>query len=152
MGLFSNNIESLLITIAVAVGIFLLLREVFCWYWKINQRISLQKEQIELLKKIVSAGKNDLFDWEKKDSSKSENNRVEISVDTLYHLIEEDEDNIDVVAKIIKDISLKTEAQINEFLNKYEQEKGKTVYQHLFDKIGNKEEVDKVLAPIIKYI
>jgi hypothetical protein len=41
---FLGNIESLLIIIAIVVGVFLLLRELFCWYWKINQRISLQKE------------------------------------------------------------------------------------------------------------
>jgi hypothetical protein len=35
--------------------ILLILREVNCWYWKIDERITLMKEQNELLKKIFSA-------------------------------------------------------------------------------------------------
>ncbi|MDA3930315.1 MAG: hypothetical protein PF541_15300 [Prolixibacteraceae bacterium] len=147
MGLLSNNIESLLITIAAVVIVFLILREVFCWYWKINQRISLQKEQNELLKKIVSAGKQDVFDWEKSDSPKTKT-----EIEKLYDLIEKKEENIDNVAEQIQHVSHKTESQIKDFLSKYEQEKGKTLYQHLIDLIKNKDEVDKLLEPITKKI
>lgn len=33
--------------------IWLILREVFCWYYKINERISLQKETNTLLEKLL---------------------------------------------------------------------------------------------------
>lgn len=46
---------ALLLTLAVFVGIFLLLREVFCWYWKINERISLQRETNRLLQAIADS-------------------------------------------------------------------------------------------------
>lgn len=39
--------------ILFAVGLFLLLREVFCWYSKINERLKLQQETNALLKKIL---------------------------------------------------------------------------------------------------
>jgi hypothetical protein len=37
----NNNVEILLVSIALSIAIFVLLREVFCWYFKINKRISL---------------------------------------------------------------------------------------------------------------
>jgi hypothetical protein len=51
-----GTIGIILIALLVFVGIFLLLREVNCWYWKINERISLLNEQNDLLKKLVSGG------------------------------------------------------------------------------------------------
>ncbi|MFA7066238.1 MAG: zinc ribbon domain-containing protein [Dysgonamonadaceae bacterium] len=46
-----------IVTILVIVGIillvFLILREVMCWYWKINERITLQQETNLLLKKLI---------------------------------------------------------------------------------------------------
>ena len=42
----------LLILLAVVV-VFLLIREVLCWYWKINARIELQEEQIKLQKETL---------------------------------------------------------------------------------------------------
>lgn len=45
----------LLITIAVLALLFLLLREVFCWYYKINTMVKQNKEQIDLLKKIADS-------------------------------------------------------------------------------------------------
>ena len=48
------NWTTLLIVLVVGVLIFLLLREVNCWYWKVNRRIELQEETNDLLKKLVS--------------------------------------------------------------------------------------------------
>jgi hypothetical protein len=36
-----NNPQTIFLSIAISIGVFLLLREVFCWYFKINKRISL---------------------------------------------------------------------------------------------------------------
>ena len=46
-----------LLIIAILIILFLLLREVVMWYWKINERIKLQKETNVLLSKLLS--KND---------------------------------------------------------------------------------------------
>ena len=43
----------LMIVIIVAIGLFLLLREVFCWYYKINDIKKIMEEQRDLLKIIV---------------------------------------------------------------------------------------------------
>ena len=46
-----NNPEMMFLSIAISVGVFLLLREVFCWYFKINQRTKVMKEILgELIK------------------------------------------------------------------------------------------------------
>jgi hypothetical protein len=36
--------------LVIAAVVFLILREVVCWYWKINEIVSLQKQIVELLK------------------------------------------------------------------------------------------------------
>lgn len=42
------------ITILAAIAlVFILGRELLCWYWKINQHISNQAKQIELLEKAI---------------------------------------------------------------------------------------------------
>jgi hypothetical protein len=49
----SEMITPILIAIVVAVLLFLVLREVFCWYNKVNERIANQKEIISLLRRII---------------------------------------------------------------------------------------------------
>lgn len=44
----------LLIVLVVTIGLFLLLRMVVLWYWKINIHIKQQEEIIRLLKKIAN--------------------------------------------------------------------------------------------------
>jgi hypothetical protein len=39
-----NNPQTIFLSIAISIAVFLLLREVFCWYFKINKRISLLQD------------------------------------------------------------------------------------------------------------
>jgi len=55
----NSVISTILITVAILAVIFLILREVNCWYWKINERISLQQEQNSILEKILTELKNE---------------------------------------------------------------------------------------------
>lgn len=48
-----SNVVLSIVGILIAIGLFLLLREVFCWYNKINERLKLQQETNELLRKIL---------------------------------------------------------------------------------------------------
>ena len=50
----SDVIVYFVIAIAIIVAIFLILREVMCWYWKINQNLHLQEEQIKLQKQTIN--------------------------------------------------------------------------------------------------
>lgn len=43
----------IILWVIVVVVLWLLLRELVCWYYKINERITLQKETNELLKKLL---------------------------------------------------------------------------------------------------
>jgi len=38
-----------LVTVIISILLFLLLREFFCWYWKINQSVALLQEIRDLL-------------------------------------------------------------------------------------------------------
>jgi hypothetical protein len=53
---FGNKDNLIWILIGVIVGliiIFLICRELVCWYWKINKRITLMEEQNELLSNLI---------------------------------------------------------------------------------------------------
>tara|TARA_R110000772_G_scaffold130486_1_gene238723 strand:+ start:209 stop:391 length:183 start_codon:yes stop_codon:yes gene_type:complete len=58
-----NNVEPLFLSIAISIGVFLLLREVFCWYFKINKRLSVLvdiKAELVMMNKtkaMVNGGK-----------------------------------------------------------------------------------------------
>ena len=56
-----HSITTGLILITIIFVIFLVCREIVCWYWKINRSIELQEEILRELKKInekYSASKN----------------------------------------------------------------------------------------------
>jgi len=59
--------------ILIAIGLFLLLREVFCWYYKINERLKLHQETNELVKKILEhqVSNNKVFEERTSTSSVS---------------------------------------------------------------------------------
>lgn len=48
---------TIIIYIVLAIVLFLILREVACWYWKINERKNLMEEQNELLKELIELKK-----------------------------------------------------------------------------------------------
>lgn len=48
-----------LFTFVIVLLVFLLLREFWCWYWKINKIVSLQRETNELLKALVKSHRGD---------------------------------------------------------------------------------------------
>jgi hypothetical protein len=45
--------EQMLGMLVVGIILFLILREFFCWYWKINSIKEIMEEQRDLLKKLV---------------------------------------------------------------------------------------------------
>jgi hypothetical protein len=49
-----------ILIIVFAVLLFLALREVVCWYYKINKLVDLQTQQNELLQQI----RDKLFEWD----------------------------------------------------------------------------------------
>ena len=46
------NIQWIIIAIVIIIAVFLILREFVCWYWKINERVSLLEDILEELKKM----------------------------------------------------------------------------------------------------
>ncbi|MGH6668637.1 hypothetical protein R3O55_012740 [Bacteroides hominis] len=49
----SNGFGSVLIVLLICIIIFIVCRELLCWYYKINKMVSNQEEIIRLLKKIA---------------------------------------------------------------------------------------------------
>lgn len=39
--------------VSIIIVLFLVLREFFCWYWKINKHIEIQEELLENIKEIL---------------------------------------------------------------------------------------------------
>ena len=54
----SEPIGMYVIALVVAVLIFLALREVMCWYYKVNKMLDAQAETNRLLKKLVEQNKS----------------------------------------------------------------------------------------------
>lgn len=49
---FNGPYLNYVLLVAGAVGVFLLLREFNCWYWKINQRLALLEEILARLERL----------------------------------------------------------------------------------------------------
>jgi uncharacterized membrane protein YcjF (UPF0283 family) len=50
----SRALGLLISTLIVMIFLLLILREILRWYWKINERIKLQKENNDLLRDLIS--------------------------------------------------------------------------------------------------
>lgn len=50
---------TIIICLILAIVLFLILREVACWYWKINERKALMDEQNKLLKELIELKKKE---------------------------------------------------------------------------------------------
>lgn len=48
-----NNLPSILGFIAITLFVFILIREVICWYFKINERVELSKANIDNQIRII---------------------------------------------------------------------------------------------------
>jgi hypothetical protein len=47
-----NAVGGLLIALIIAIVVFLICREIVCWYWKINIRVKLMEDTVAKLKSI----------------------------------------------------------------------------------------------------
>lgn len=55
-GQFGRGIAGLIVGLIIVFVIFLIFREFFCWYWKINQRVAILNEIRDLLKSGADDG------------------------------------------------------------------------------------------------
>jgi sensor domain CHASE-containing protein len=54
----TGQLTVLIISLLVAIAFFILIREIVCWYYKINERNEILREQNEILKNIYKEMKN----------------------------------------------------------------------------------------------
>lgn len=59
--------DTAILFILILVILFVLCRELLCWYWKINESIKNQKEIIRLLRKLAEEDENAPIQEEKKN-------------------------------------------------------------------------------------
>jgi len=66
-------IGTILLYIVIVVVVFLIIRELVMWYWKINERITIQNETNTLIKKLIETIENrsELIDQNKIDQGKN---------------------------------------------------------------------------------
>jgi divalent metal cation (Fe/Co/Zn/Cd) transporter len=55
----ADSLMGFVVAVFIIVALFFLCREILNWYWKINERITLQKETNHLLQKIYDRMKED---------------------------------------------------------------------------------------------
>lgn len=55
----SNDLPITIKVITIAILVWLVVREIRCWYWKINAILAEQQKQTEILEKILSKMKPD---------------------------------------------------------------------------------------------
>ena len=73
-----GDIKIIICTIVITVVGFWLLREFFCWYWKINESLDEQKKTNELLSQLLKNSK-----VEKNGNSTEGNTETEIKADAI---------------------------------------------------------------------
>lgn len=49
------DLINVLVALAIMIVIFLVCREIVCWYWKLNKVVQLQEDQSATLKSILAA-------------------------------------------------------------------------------------------------
>lgn len=75
-----DSLAPLIIVLIILIGIFVLSREFFCWYFKINDRIILMQEQNFLLKKLLFSNSSQVKSIDTtvtKTPEQSENERID---------------------------------------------------------------------------
>jgi len=84
-----NEIIKYLVIIIVIIALFFALREVNCWYLKINQRIKLMEEQNRLLNLLIKQKElNENPTEEIQESQESQETQEDISQKNVSHLKE----------------------------------------------------------------
>lgn len=76
----SEYFLEILLVILVILLIKLVIREMRCWYWKINERISLMNEQINALLRIVDRQDEEISILREINNKLSNENNVNIEV------------------------------------------------------------------------
>jgi hypothetical protein len=115
--------EFIIIWIVVVIILFLLCREIICWYYKINERITLQTETNELLKKILEKKGNILEnDFLVKNEIKEEieiNNNEQLTEAIKNNQFEKLEDVL-IIAKKLELIGIElSETNLQLIVGKY---------------------------------
>ena len=115
----------LIVTLIVLIIIFLLIREINCWYWKINERANLQRRTNLLLEKIYLQNGGKLDDI--KDGT---------FVDSKNKINEEIQSTEGLVNDAYNQLSDKEKNEINGFIQ-FGIKKGNKIAIHKFSKKQN---------------
>ena len=119
-----------IIVIIVIVVIFLIGRELFCWYYKINERIELQKKTNDLLEKLIHLNGGDITI----NSNSINNDEIKLNKINISYR--------DIIGNIVKLDNL--EIAENDYPNKLKWVDAKTVCRNMRDgwRLPTKEELN----------
>lgn len=81
-----TNYTFLFILLFVGVVVFLVCRELLCWYWKINKSIANQEQMISLLQQLVNENKSSpTYDDNTTNNEAKYKNYVGYTVDIIQY-------------------------------------------------------------------
>jgi len=70
MGTTFETIFSVFLVILLVVGVFAMIRRLNLWYWKIDERIDIEKEQLRVQREILSNLQDLKSELEEKNNKK----------------------------------------------------------------------------------
>lgn len=86
----SEYFLEILLVFLVIILIKLIIREIRCWYWKINERIDLQNQQTNLLVEIIDYQQEEISILREINNKLSNTNNVNIEMMNEAAATEED--------------------------------------------------------------
>ncbi len=69
MGTTTEPLFGVVLVIFLLIGIFLLIRGLNLWYWKIEERIEIEKEQLRVQREILSNLQDFMSELEKRKNN-----------------------------------------------------------------------------------
>lgn len=69
---------SLVVPLIIILVVFIICREIVCWYWKINEALSVLKEIRDLLRKTSSSSSNTIINDKFNEESETRNKIVQV--------------------------------------------------------------------------
>ena len=79
------NYNALILIGSIIIVVFLVIRELWCWYWKINKIVALLQEQNNLLRAKMARSMVNLDDMFETEQGAAQDDRIALADDRVIH-------------------------------------------------------------------
>jgi len=142
------------VSLLLLIGLFLLMREIMMWYWKINKIISLLEQNNEFLHTLITKNYIQLSDdtLEQKEVQNDKNNdSLKIKTKSLIDYFDNCDKNkpdLDMIRGTIVTLSMRD--NWNEIIDNYQILKGVSLETTINSILSKAKDVNYALEPLIK--